>query len=143
MCIAYNSLLVALIRYIHIVHDKTSNQWNYERAAKIFKLASIYVPIAMEAIGNLSHGFSQFAQLETIRECIGLPARLNTSNTSEQPLPGLLVNWTLNYLPVSLVTSMSYTYVIVSVIVSSNIVEAYFYLQIFKKMKRYFIKYSN
>ena len=33
MCIAYHSLFVALIRYMHIVKDKILNQWNYERVA--------------------------------------------------------------------------------------------------------------
>ena len=39
LSLSYNSAFVAFIRYVYIVHGKTSNQWNYERAAKRFKIA--------------------------------------------------------------------------------------------------------
>ena len=143
ICIAYNSLMVALIRYIHIVHDRVSNQWNYERAAKVFKLASIFVPVVMEVIGSLTDGFNQFAEIEEIRDCTGYTDQLSTSNRSEEFMPGTLVNWTMNYVPLSLIKTIYYTYIVITVVVSMNIVEAYLYKQIFDTMKRYYINHKS
>ena len=142
MCIAYHSLFVALIRYIHIVHDKTLNQWNYERAAKCFKFFSIIVPIAMELLGNLTYGSGHFTLIKEIRGCMGLSEQEETNVNLEELIPSELVRWTMTYLSAPLVKTLSYIYVIATVIVSSNIVEAYLYLRIFQKMKRYLINHT-
>ena len=49
MIVGYNSLFVALIRYIYIVHHQKSNQWEFEKVGRLFQIASIAVPIAMES----------------------------------------------------------------------------------------------
>jgi hypothetical protein len=36
MCIGWNSLFVALIRYLYIVHRQKSNQWDFEKVGRIF-----------------------------------------------------------------------------------------------------------
>ena len=69
VCIAYNSLFVALIRYIHIVHDKMANQWNYDKESRRFKLASIFVPLAMETVGHFFYCFDDYTLHEKIRKC--------------------------------------------------------------------------
>ena len=136
MCIAYNSLFVALIRYVHIVHHKTSNQWNYKKEAKWCKIASIVIPIAMEALGFFTHGFSQFEDIEEIRDCLALPRVSNSSIIQDHHVPSDGANWTMRYLPISLVHTLSYAYVTISAIVFMNITEAILYLFVFRKMKR-------
>ena len=39
--IAYNSLFVALIRYVYIVYDQKANQWDFESVGRSFQIASI------------------------------------------------------------------------------------------------------
>ena len=131
MCIAYNSLFVAFIRYIHIVHYKKSNQWNYEQLSKWFKIASIGIPLAMEVLGNFTHGFTRYKDIEEIQEC------LESNKISNGLLvPSIVANWTMQYLPVSLVHAISYAYVIITSMVFLNIPEALLYLFVFRQMKR-------
>jgi len=136
MCIAYNSLFVAIIRYIHIVHQKKSNQWNYKNAAKWFKIASIVVPIALEVLGSFTHGFTQLKDIEEIRDCLALPRVSNITLIQDHHVPSDAANWTMRYLPVSLVHALSYAYVTITAIVFMNITEAFLYLFVFRKMKR-------
>ena len=134
--IAYHSLFIALIRYVYIVQDKISNQWNYERAANYFKVFSILVPIAIEALGHLTFGSGPLTLIKEVRECMGVSEELDA------PIPSDLVKWTMIYLPAPLVKLLSYLYAILTVIVSTNMVEAYLYLRIFQKMKRYPTNYN-
>ena len=138
ICLGYNSLFVALIRYIHIVHLETSNQWNYENVARRFKMASIGFPIAMEVWGYFFHGYSQFKDIPQIRDCLATSPDANISEAHlETWIPSGSARWTRNYLPDYIVDAMSYTYVAVSIAGSMNIIEAFLYLAIFRNMKRY------
>ena len=46
MTIAWNSVFVALIRYIYIVHRKKSNQWEFENVGRYFRISSIAIPVS-------------------------------------------------------------------------------------------------
>ena len=50
MCIAYNSLFVAFIRYLYIVHREKANQWNFERTSRRFQIASIAIPVVLQTV---------------------------------------------------------------------------------------------
>ena len=52
--VAYNSLFVALIRYVYIVHERKANQWDFELVGKRFQIASISVPIIHVIIHGLT-----------------------------------------------------------------------------------------
>ena len=137
ICIAYNSLFVAFIRYVHIVHYKVANQWNYENAAKWFKIASIGIPIAMETVGYLTHGYTQFIEIDEVQECLTSHIVSNSSINDALLVPWDGANWTMRYLPASLVHAISYAYVTITTIVFMNITEAILYLFVFRRMKRY------
>ena len=136
MCIAYNSLFVALIRYVHIVHHKISNQWSYKNAAKWFKLAGIIIPLAMEVLGLLTHGITGYNDTEEIQECLASSSVSNSSINNYHRVPSDVPHWTMQYLPVSLVNALSYVYVTITAIVLINITEAILYLLVFRKIKR-------
>ena len=51
MIVGYNSLFVALIRYIYIVHRNKANQWEFKKVGRWFQIFSIAVPVAMESVG--------------------------------------------------------------------------------------------
>ena len=135
MCIAYHSLFVALIRYMHIVQDQILNQWNYERVANYFKVFCIIFPLAMECIGAMTTP-PYYTMTKEIEDCIGFEDDLNDGFTIEKQVPSELVQWTMNYLPISLIQAVSLMYTIATVSVLANVTEAYLYLRIFQKMKR-------
>jgi len=146
MCIAYNSLFVALIRYIYIVKHKTSNQWNYEKVSKWFQIASIVVPITMETLGLFTITLEEFKSMGQIKECLSFPKTENTTVDVEHLTPSPFANLTLQYLPASLVHVLYYIYMTITLVVFLNIGEVFLYFQIFRHMKRlafvsnYFLK---
>ena len=138
ICLGYNSLFVAFIRYIHIVHLEKSNQWNYENVARRFKIASVGFPIAMEVWGYFFHGYSQFKDLPQFKDCLATSPDANLSaGALETLIPSASARWTRNYLPDYIADVMSFAYVAVSVAGAMNIIEAFLYLAIFRNMKRY------
>ena len=136
MCIAYNSLFVAVIRYIYIVKHHTSNQWNYEKVSKWFQIASIVVPIAVEILGLFTITFEEFKSMGKIKECLSSPETLNTIVNVEQLTPSPFASVTLRYLSPSFVHVLFYIYTAITLIVFLNIGEVFLYFQIFRHMKR-------
>ena len=135
MCIAYHSLFVALIRYMHIVQDQILNQWNYERVANYFKFFCIIFPLTMEGIGAMTTP-PYYTLTKEIEDCMGFKDELNDGFTNAKQVPSEWVLWTMNYLPTPLVQAVSLMYTVATVSVLANATEAYLYLRIFQKMKR-------
>jgi hypothetical protein len=140
MCIAYNSLFVAVIRYIYIVKHKTSNQWNYEKVSKWFQIASIAVPILVETSGLFTVTMEKLKFLGQIKECLSVPTPLNTTVDVEHFTPSPFAELTLQYLPASLVHVLFYIYTTIQLTVFLNIAETFLYFQIFRHMKRFFLQ---
>ena len=135
MCIAYHSLFVALIRYMHIVQDQILNQWNYERVANYFKFFCIIFPVAMEGIGAMTTP-PYYTMTKEIEDCMGFEDELLDGTPLAKQVPSEWVLWTMNYLPTPLVQAVSLMYTVATVSVLANVTEAYLYLRIFQKMKR-------
>ena len=137
MCICYNSAFVAFIRYVHIVHHQTSNQWNYERTAKRFKFASIAIPIFMETVGAFTHSPALMAKnVEEVNKCLLDSSTSNITLSIESAKP-FAIELTLQYLPSSAVNLISYVYIALSGLVCLNLAEVFLYLRIFHTMKWY------
>ena len=120
--VAYNSLFVALIRYIYIVHERKANQWDFELVGKRFQIASISVPI----IHVIIHGL-------TMRPKYVLPDDVpNTCSHMTAPL----ITFTLKFMPEPLVDAIAIISVILVVFVYLNLVEAYLYVKMFQSIKR-------
>ena len=135
ICIAYNSLFVAFVRYFYIVHWKKANQWDFERGAKVLRWTSIGIPLVMEIIGAFSVEYP-YAHLENAKNC--LTSYDNSSDIqNEEDLKPAGVQLTLQYLPQSLVTAISYIYIIITGLVLGNVTETFLYMKIFYCMKRY------
>ena len=120
--VAYNSLFVALIRYVYIVHERKANQWDFESVGKRFQIASISVPI----IHVIIHGL-------TMRPKYVLPDDVpNTCSHMTAPL----ITFTLKFMPEPLVDTIAIISVILVVFVYLNLVEAYLYVKMFQSIKR-------
>ena len=136
MCIAYNSLFVAIIRYVYIVHPKRSNQWDFEKSGKRFQIASIAIPIAMETIGAFTNPQTLYStSSDRFEDCIVSYGGLNSTDNVELPKPAA-VELTMHYFPESLVLTICYIYITISVIVLMNITEGFLYFKIFQSVRR-------
>jgi len=135
MIIGYNSLLVALIRYIYIVHHKKSNQWNFQKVGRLFKAASVVVPIMMESVGVFTNSYPEYTTQPTFNECIAFHQGLNNSDVIDIPRPAP-VKWTMNYIPESVVLGIYYVYAAISVVVLLNVTEGFFYVRIHQSISR-------
>ena len=136
MVIAYNSLFIALIRYGYVVQHKRSNQWDYEKMSKCFKITSIIFPITMEILSFFVQDLALLKQVSEIRDCLAVAQGLNITTHSELLTHSELVDWTMQHLPTSLVSLISYIDRIVGGLVALNVPDAFLYLSIFRSMKR-------
>ena len=133
---AYNSLFLALIRYIYIVHDKKANKWQFESVGSLFQVASISVPLTINFMALLRLEPTILKDDFVRNKC---PYTYNAT-TEKIALQRPEIRATLTeYLPGSLIHAFGITVVAIHLIVFLNIIEAYLYVKIFLKMKRYVI----
>ena len=135
-CIAYNSLFVALIRYIYIVIPQKTNQLDFEKTSKRFQIASIAVPISWGIIGTFtinSHGMVDSE--DQFKHCVAFYAGLNSTDKFKMPNT-YGYEFTVQFLPESLIVAIRYIYFSTTIIVILNIIEAFLYFKIFQNMHR-------
>ena len=142
-CAAYNSLFVALIRYVYIVHDHQANQWEFEKVGTWFKIASIAFPIGMEIACSISYSFGESPLsheslkigVETLDGCADIFTEANVTYALRHQK---VVNASSGWTPIirTIFKILSYFYVIISVAVALNLIEAVLYCQIFSTIKR-------
>ena len=127
--LACNSIFVAVIRYLYIVHDQKLNQYQFKNVAKLFQAISIGIPIALETIClfTLSANFCKWKVLNDNPVEFG-----NTSEFIQKET----VEWTLKYVPEKVVTAMAIFYLTAKVLIVSNLLEGYLYVKIFRSIHR-------
>ena len=129
--VAYNSLFVALIRYVYIVHERKANQWDFELVGKRFQIASIFVPFLVQVFWCFTFDWSYW-----IKQVCQLKAQSaqNSSNCIE--LAPMEVAFTLTYVPEPVVHTFGILTMIVQALVYLNVTEAFLYAKIFQTIKR-------
>ena len=137
MIVGSNSLFVALIRYIYIVHRKTANQWEFENVGRIFQFASIAVPVAMESVGL----FTDHPWISLVRtqpkfiQCVATHEGLNS--TESLIIPKFTTQeLALKYVPESIIFGVNCVYSFISVVIFLNLTEGFFYLRIHQIISR-------
>ena len=137
MTIAYNSFFVALIRYLYIVHYKASNQWRYENVGRLFQISSIAIPITMEITGLFTYANTEYLRaIPNFESCITTYHGLN--NTIGMKIPRIFaVEWTMTYLPESVVLGISYIYLSITAVIALNVIEGFLYIRIHRCISRY------
>ena len=139
-CIAYNSLFVALIRYIYIVHHKRANQWSYERVGNMFRYCSVAVPLSLFIIGMFTAYYPlieamKITEMAKFKDCFASYQGLNATEDIP-PFMSVHTKWTLNYLPESLVIVMCYIHKVITAIVFLNLADIFFYVSIYRSVTR-------
>ena len=133
--IAWNSFFVALIRYLYIVHREKSNQWDFDRVGKWFRVASVVIPTVYNTIDNFTNGFWEYQHGDAFEHCIALKLGLN--NTSNITIPDIYpYAWTVEYVPHSLILSIYYIVLGLKILIYGNIADGYFYFSIYRCIKR-------
>ena len=120
--VGYNSLFVALIRYVYIVHERKANQWDFELVGKRFQIASISVPI----IHVIIQGFTMRARY--------LVPDADTNICLHMTPP--MITFTMKFIPEQLVDTIAIVSNIVTAFVHLNLVEGYLYVKMFQSIKR-------
>ena len=133
--IAYNSLFVAVIRYLYIVHNRTANQLDFVNVGRWMAISSFALPVIQQTIILFTSEFTQYTIIQRYNDCIVFYQALNSSDTINITKP-TLVSWTLNYLPVGAVRVIYYVSLVFKLVVVFNIVEAFLYFRIYQSVMR-------
>ena len=131
--IGYNSLFVALIRFIYIVYDKKANQWNFQTVGSCFQIASIVIPFLITAVMIFTLDPSIPDKRFSIYSHCPL---IYASSDNINPLKPVTYQLTMKVLPKQLVTTLGIISATIQAIILSNLVEGVLYIIIFKHMKR-------
>ena len=136
--IAYNSFFAALIRYLYIVHHQKTNQWNFEKAGKMFQWASFAIPLALEIIRTFTEfNLQTMLPTERFQTCLATNEGLtNSTSFIDIPTPHP-VEAALQVFPGQFIDFAYYTYATITGIIGSNVIEAYMYITIFQNIKRF------
>ena len=139
MYIAYNSLFVALIRYLYIVHHRKVDKWDYEKVRKWFSILSITVPILIEVIGTLTIQDKFFVDQEKYQACVADYQMQNSTKPDETTAlhhKHFLIGWSMNVFSKSMIRVLHYIYNCITIVVALNIAECFLYLSINRCIKR-------
>ena len=135
MYIAYNSLFVAMIRYIYIVHYDKAKNWNFENVGKFFQLTSLALPLVIEFFGMLVDNHELYQGKPGFTECIASYQGLNS--TQNLTIPDVYPRrWIMQYVPETIALVVNFFHLIITAVVFLNIIEGFFYFQIFKSIQR-------
>ena len=134
--IAFNSLFIALIRYIYIVHHQKSNQWEFQKVGKLFGISSIAGPVFFEIVRTFVNDHKPYRNQDGFEECISDNLDFNKTNQTQIPQPYPLA-WTIQYFPDSVVAITRDICLIILMVVMSNIAEFFLYFQIYRNIQRY------
>ena len=128
--LACNSLFIALIRYVYIVHLKKMNQYEFKNVAKLFQMLSIVLPFSIEIASTFtfSANFCKWKMLDDSPVKFGNAEEFAQKET---------VEWAMKYLPKQVISSIALLYVTAKVLIVSKFVEVFLYLRTFKEIERY------
>ena len=135
MYIGYNSLFVAMVRYIYIVHYDTAKKCDFKKVGNFFQLSSLVFPLAVELVGLLVDPYEVYQGKPEFRECIASYQGLNS--TQNLTIPDVYPRrWTTKYVPETITFAVHAFHYTIIAMVYLNIIESFFYFQIFKSIQR-------
>ena len=137
--IGWNSLFIALIRYIYIVHREKSNQWEFENVGRLFSILSFVVPILIQLMGVFTHNWQEFQtnlkDQDWLKDCISLNMNITASNVGI-PYPTYPLKWTMSFLSEATIQRIWNTWFLLSIVSQFHVAEVFLYSKIFLTIKR-------
>ena len=145
MCIGWNSFFVALIRYIYIVHQQKSNQWEFEKIGRYFKVSSIAIPVGIETLGLFVNAYPEYKmtrEQDVFKSCVAFQQGDNTTVNIQVPEPYFRA-LTLQIVPEWIISGIYSFYICLTIAVFLNAVDGLLYFQIYRSIKKYIFKSVN
>ena len=134
LIVAFNSIFLALIRYLYIVHSQKANQWEFDEVAKWFQISSIAVPFSIHILWWLT--FDRALFIQDMIEKIDTKEDVASNTTLTQCTEEIPLSVTSQYLPKLFIDTVAIFTTIVGAIAYLNIAECFLYAQIFKTIQR-------
>ena len=137
---AFNSLVVAAMRYSFVVHHNAILRFGKEKAKTLFYYGSLAIPIMIEILAALStpkHEIQAFAIRSICNESYQdsySRTGLNVTITQDFSLP--VYNFVHHYISADITYYVRIFLQLLFVMVFSNVVEGVLYYKTFKKIKR-------
>ena len=137
LIISFNSLFVAAIRYVYIIHSKKANQWKFEMVGKWIAISSFAVPIALDTIKMVITDYTEFPffLMTRFNNCTDSYHEVNNTGNGDSFKP-ITAEWALYYLPKDVVLSIYYIIYAIVIIVAYNLIEGFLYLHMHQNVKR-------
>jgi hypothetical protein len=139
MCIGWNSLFVALIRYLYIVHRQKMNQWDFEKIGRYFRISSIAVPLGVETVGLFVNAYPEHQMTkegDVFKSCVASLQGHNTTLNIQTPEPYFRA-LTLQVFPEWVIIGVFSVYICLTIAVFINVIDGFLYFQIYRTIKRY------
>ena len=135
-----NSFLIAVMKYIYIVHWDKAMGFGHERIQRIFLIIAIAFPCFNATVVTLTKDFDSY---KAIKSCFGMP-RKNMSSRIGVWEKLFLCNLSHTGTSNADVSHVLYMFIqiicvsrsLLSYFFSTNLPEAFFYYKIFKQMRR-------
>jgi hypothetical protein len=138
MCIGWNSLFVALIRYIYIVHRQKSNRWDFEKIGRYFRVSSIAIPLGIEMVGLFVSAYPEFQitkEQDVFKSCVASLQDHNATLNIQIPEPYFRA-LTLHVVPEWVILVVYSVYICLIIAVFINVIDGFLYFQIYRTIKR-------
>jgi len=140
--ITANSLLVSIMKYTFIVHPIKALKWGHDKIQKIFLATYLAVPFVLAVMVIVTKDFESYKYL---RICFGIKNEGPVKKIWEKlllcNLEEMGIDASTNIHLKNSIQAFCIFRSVLSFMITSNMMEAFFYRQIFKKMKRCVIIY--
>ena len=136
--ITTSSFVISAIKYTFIVHPFKALKWGHDKIQRIFLAIYVTIPSLMAVIVILTKDFESYTYL---RLCFGMNKKDLETHVWKRlflcNLKELGIDETVNKHLQNSILSICIIRSVLAFIITSNIIEAFFYYKIFSKMKRF------
>ena len=140
--IAFSSLVVAMMRFIFIVHHDMVTSWGAQKMKKIFYYSSILIPLTLALLLDSSFSVELSQKPPGHFVCLKSYEVAHNNATTEHSIDvtsfqSPLHSFAILHVPLSIMDAVSIVGRIMMAIIFTNLVEAVLYWKIFAQIKRY------
>jgi hypothetical protein len=139
-----NSVVIAVMKYTFIVHPFKALEWGHAKIQKLFLVIYITIPSLMATIVIVTKDFESY---KYIRMCFGMKKEDLETHIWKRLLLCNLKEIGIDESDNTHLQNSVYTICALrsglAFLITSNIMEAFFYYKIFTKMKRYIYKFPT
>ena len=108
---------------------------DFKKVGNFFQLSSLVFPLAVELVGLLVDPYEVYQGKPEFRECIASYQGLNS--TQNLTIPDVYPRrWTMKYVPEIIALAVQAIHATITIVVVLNIIEGFFYFQIFKSIRK-------